>query len=1142
MLMMRKKWLLTGLMLQVVVMTTAQRNYSSNSVLSAGAWYKISIKNTGVYRIDIPFLSSLGINTSNLASSSVRIYGNGGQMLSESNSGNWTDDLQENAIMVMDGGDGIVNGNDYILFYANGPDQWVQDSINQRFSHEKNLYSDKAFYFISIGGNGKRIQQSTNTFSPNSSVNSFSGRYFHELDTVNFLTSGKEWYGEEFSNTPGRSLSRSFNVSIPNIINGSQLTMQSHCIARSTSSGSTFDIKINNNAVGQLSIAPTGTGQYDLFAREGIFNGNTVATQSDIAISYTFNSGTYNAQGWLNWFELFSRQQLSLNNIDQLTFRDWASVGNTIAEFVVSNATSSTQVWDVTDPLNPVNMQGSFVNNEFRFINDCSRLREYIAFNGTGFLTPVSVGRVSNQNLHNISPKDNIIVVYPSFLSQAQRLAAFHQQQNNLRTIVVTTEQVYNEFSSGSPDPTAIRDFVKMYYDKYHSDPANKLKYLLLFGDASYDYKDRLNNNTNLVPAYQNNSSLDVLNTYTSDDFFGFLDDNEDINSTATINYLDIGIGRIPAKNAEEAKNFVDKVEDYFKPENFGAWRNNLTFIADDEDQNLHLQDAEIITNTVSATAPVFDIQKIYLDAFKQESGSGGSQYPQANQAINNQVYNGTLIWNFTGHGGPRRLAEETVLDQDIVNNWNNAGRLPLFITATCDFAPYDNPILGSLGENILLRPKTGAIALMTTTRVVFAFSNRIMNNNYLQFALQPGADGKYKSLGEAVMDAKNYTYQTSGDITNNRKFTLLGDPALTIAFPVLKAKVTAVNGKPATQTDTLSATEKITIEGEITDVQGNALTGFTGNVYPSVFDKPQTVTTLANDPGSQQTKFITQTNLLFKGKASVVNGKFSFSFKVPKDINYQYGNGKLSLYAEDGSRDGNDFFTGFIIGGTADNAGNDNQGPEIKAFLNDDKFVNGGITNANPVLLLKLADSSGINTVGTGIGHDIVATLDNDNNRFFILNDFFRGELDSYEKGEVRFQLPELEAGLHTLRIKAWDVLNNSSEIVLEFTVAKDEKLVLSHVLNYPNPFTTRTEFWFEHNKPGQNLTVRLQIFTLSGRVIKMIQKTINTPGNRSSELEWDGRDEYGDKVAKGVYLYKLSVTAPGRLKQEKIGKLVIF
>ncbi len=1125
------------------ILAMAQRTYRSSSVLASGNWFKISVKDPGVYKIDLAFLNSLGISTSNLASSSIRLYGNGGQMLSEANAGSWLDDLQENAILVVDGGDAVLNGSDYILFYAPGPENWLKDSVNQRFTHKKNLYSDRSFYYLSVGGNGKRILDAAPSGSPGVTVTSFSERYFHELDTVNFLASGREWYGEEFSDMPGRTTVRNFTVPVPGIQLNSPVTLISQSVARSVGAAGRFDVRFNNQLLGSVNINPVSGGQYDLFAQTatGVFQ--TSSSSSSNSVEFTFIPGSFNAQGWLNWFELFTRRQLSMTGIGQLLFRDWQTTGpGNVAEFIINDAPAATQVWDVTDPLNPQRLNGTQAGNQYRFTNDASRLREYAAFSNTGFLIPVPLGRISNQDLHNSSPVDYIIIAHPPFIGQAQRLAQLHEVQNNLRTKVVTTEQVFNEFGSGSPDPVAIRDYLKMYHDKYAADLANRLRYLLLFGDASYDYKDRISNNTNYVPAWENNFSLDPLSTYASDDFFGFLDDNEDINSGQIINYLDIGIGRVPAKNIDEAKNFVDKVESYFKSESLGPWRNNITFIADDEDGNLHLNDAEILTATAATASPWLNQQKFYLDAFQQESGAGGSRYPQANQAINNQVYNGTLIWNYNGHGGSRRLAEETILDQEIVNNWNNPNRLPLFITATCDFAPYDNPAINSIGENILLRPKTGGIALMTTTRVVFAFSNRVMNDNYLRLALQPDANGRYKSLGEAMREAKNFTYQTSADISNNRKFTLLGDPALTLGFPRHKVNITSVNGIPAAQADTISAAENVLIQGVVTDLQNNLLGNFNGAAYATVLDKPQTVTTLANDPGSQVTTFQSQTNILFKGKATVTNGLFSFSFKVPKDINYQFGNGRLSLYAENGSQDAAGLFSNFIVGGTSAGADDDNEGPEIKPYLNDERFVNGGITDENPVLIVKLADSSGINTVGTGIGHDIVATLDNDNRQYFILNDFYQGEQDSYRRGSVRFQLPTLEPGPHSLQIKAWDVLNNSNEAVLEFTVARNEELTISRVLNYPNPFSTRTRFWFEHNKPGQDLRVKLQIFTLTGRIIKMIEQTINTPGNRSIELEWDGRDEYGDKVARGTYLYRLTVIAPGGLKKEKIEKLVVF
>ncbi len=1123
-------------------LASGQRIYTPHSVLNTGNWYKLSISKPGVYKIDIPFLNSLGVNTSSLPSASIRLFGNGGYMLAEANAGPWTDDLVENAIQVVDGGDGVINGSDHILFYSNGPDEWIKDSVNLRFLHRKNVFSDKAFYFLTIGANGKRIPNAPLTVSPTITVTGFSERYFHELDTINFLAGSKEWYGEELSALPGRSLTRNFTVNFPNTIPNAPLLLQTNCVARSVGVTSRFDIRINNQPAGQLPVNSISGNQYDLFAQQGNGLATAIAAQNNADINYTYVPGSFNAQGWINWFELFTRRSISLNGIDQLLFRDWLSVNNSNAEFVVAGAGSSTQVWEITYPPEPSRMQGTLSGSEFRFVNNCSRLREYVAFNPVNLLVPAAVGKISNQDLHNATAADLLIISHPALLVQAQRLAILHQQQNSLRVTVITTEQVYNEFGSGSPDPTAIRDLVKMYYDKFGASPVNKPKYLLLFGDASFDYKDRITGNTNLVPAYQNNLALDPLSSYASDDFFGFLDDNEDINSGLVINLLDIGIGRVPAKNIDEAKNFVDKVAAYFSPQALGPWRNTLTFVADDEDNNLHLQDAEIITATSVAANPLFNQYKIYLDAYRQESGAGGSSYPQAIQASNNQVYNGTLIWNYNGHGGSRRLAEETILDQDMVNNWNNPNRLPLFITATCDFAPYDNPTVNSIGENILLRAKTGAIGLMTTTRVVFAFSNRIMNNNYLQFALQPDANGNYKTLGEAVMAAKNFTYQNSGDITNNRKFTLLGDPALKLAFPALRVRATKVNGIPIATADTLSAAEKIVMEGEVIDIAGNVVTNFNGNVYPVVFDKPQTINTLANDAGSQVSGFQSQTNALFKGKASVTNGQFSFSFKVPKDINYQFGNGKLSLYAENGTTDGNGIFSNFIIGGAGNGSGGDNEGPEIKPWLNDELFANGGITNQNPVLIVKLADSSGINTVGTGIGHDIIATLDNDNRQYYLLNDFYQSELNSYQQGTVRFQLPELEAGPHSLKIKAWDVLNNSNEVVLEFTVAKDEELQLSHVLNYPNPFTTHTSFWFEHNKPGQPLQVHLQIMTITGRTVKSFSRVITTEGNRSAEIEWDGKDDYGDKLGRGVYIYKLRVVSPDKKKKEVIEKLVIL
>ncbi len=1118
-----------------------QRLYKSNSILSSGTWYKIAIKETGVYKIDATFLNSLGISTSNISSTNIRIFGNGGSMLSEANQINRTDDLDEIALSVLDGGDGQFNGNDFLLFFASGSEKWINDSARHLFKHQKNIYSDSAYYFLTIGGIGKRINSNSSTLTPTVFINSFNARYFYELDSVNLLSSGKEWLGEEFANAPGKTLSRNFPIPFSDLQTNYPLTVISDFVSRSINNESRVDVKINNQEVSQLAISPTGASIYDLFAQQIQQTINVPVFQEPLILNFTYTPGSFNAQGWLNWFEVHARKNLTLTSSQQLLFRDWNSVGNAAGEFILSNYSSNSQVWEITNQSTPVKMQGNFLVNEFRFINDCSKLKEYVAFNISNVFIPVAVGKISNQNLHASQSVDYIIVSNKILLAQAERLANFHRQKNNLRVVVTTTEQIFNEFSSSNLDPVAIRDFVKMYYDKAGSVSANKPKYLLLFGDASFDYKNRINGNTNLAPAYESTNSFDPLSTYTSDDFFGFLDDNEDINSTTVTNLLDIGIGRVPAKNISEAKNFVDKVETYQSNESFGAWRNTINFIADDEDNNLHLQDAELIAGTVQSTNSLFNINKIYLDAFRQESGIAGSRFPLVNDAIRNQIFKGTLMFDFIGHGGASRLAEEVILDQEIINGWNNTFRLPLFITATCDFAPFDNPFINSIGENLLLRAKTGAIALMTTTRLVFSFSNRLMNNNYIQSALQSNSNGSYKSLGEAMMDAKNYTYQSSSDIVNNRKFTLLGDPALTLAFPKFKIKTTKLNGQSiSSQPDTLKAGEKISIDGEVIDNNGTIINGFNGTIYPTVYDKPKNINTLANDAASQVATFQLQSNILFKGKATVNNGKFRFEFKVPKDLNYQYGNGKISFYAEDGKKDGGDYFDGFIVGGSSSIVDSDKEGPIMKAWLNDEKFVNGSIVNQSAVLLLKLSDSSGINTSGSGIGHDINIKIDND--KYYVLNDFYEADLDNFRQGVVRFQLPEFKSGFHSIKIKSWDVFNNSSEITLDFQVVKDEELVISHVLNYPNPFTTHTQFWFEHNKPGVDLFVQIQIYTITGRKIKNINKTINTTGNRYGKLEWDGRDDFGNKIGRGVYIYQLKVRDSEGKSKSVVEKLVIL
>jgi len=1107
----------------------AQRVYAANSVLATGNWYKIAVTQEGIYKVDLAILNKLGINTSNITSSSIRLYGNGGGMLNENNGGVYVDDLAENAIEVQDGGDGVFNGSDYFLFYAPGPQRWLKDTVNHRFSHQKNLFTDTCYYFISIGGNGKRIVANSNNAPATKTVNSYDERFFYENDLINFLSSGKEWYGEEFSTVNGNSLNRTFTVDMTGLIQSMPVSLNTNLVCRSINTNSSFSVNVNGNQVQAVNIPSVTGSSLDIFANSSIQQGTFLSNQQTLSINIGFNPVAPGAQGWLNWFEVFSRKNLAMGNVNQLFFRDWASVGNgTIATFTINNTSSATEVWDVTAALSPQKMLVTFASSQTMFVNDASSLKEYVAFNNTGFLSPSPIGIIDNQNLHNSQVADYLIIVNPLFLNDAKRLALFHTQYYGYKVVVATTEQVFNEFAGGNPDPSALRDFVKMYYDKAGPDTTRRPKYLLLLGAASFDYKKRIANNTNLVPAYESTNSLDPLNSYTSDDFFALLDNNDDVNLTAPPGQLDIGVGRIPAITTSDSKTMVDKIIQYHSKSALGLWRNQTVFVADDKDNDLHVNDAESVSADAMLTNNLYNQDKIYLDAYPLVSSNGGGRYPDVNTAIVNQLYNGTLIFNYTGHGGYQRLADEAVYTQDELNKLNNPNKLPLFITATCDFAAYDDPAESSLGIATLNGGSSGAIALMTTTRLVFAYSNKVINDNYLKIALQPDASGKYLTLGDAVRRSKNYTYQTFNDVVNNRKFTLLGDPAMRLAFPQMRLQLNSINGQVPSGNDTLKALAKYTFGGKVTDISGNTVNSFNGTMDAIVFDKARQISTLGNDPASPVTTFSQQTDVLYKGKATVTNGSFNFTFIVPKDINYQVGKGRISLYADDSiAKDANGVNTSFLIGGSSNAIITDKTGPVIKPYLNDEQFVNGGLTNDNPLLLVELFDSSGINTVGTGIGHDIIAVLDGDEKNSVRLNDYYEAALNSYQSGQVRYQLSNLAEGPHILKIKAWDVFNNSGEAILDFTVAKARQLQISHVLNYPNPFTSKTTFWFEHNQPGQNLSVLINIFSVSGKLIRQIRKIVNTEGDRSNEIEWDGKDASNEKVGRGVYLYHIIVSS---------------
>jgi hypothetical protein len=1126
------------------------RVFASNSVLASGNWYKIAVNKTGIHRITADMLNQMGLNPSSVNPASLRLFGNGGGMLPALNSEFRHDDLEENAIFVSDGGTpGVFDGSDYILFYGQAPQQWKLNSANNRFEHHLHDYSDFTYYFltpeVNTGTSPKRIVAQPSSAAPITyTTTSFDDHQYHDVDRLNFIKSGRQWYGEQFD----VNLSQDFTFIFPNILLSEPVYIRSNVIAHSFQPSS-FRVNYNGQTLFQQPIPAVGSSYTSDYAAENTSFGTFNATGGAITINLTYTPSTSTSVGYLNYLELNARRNLIMSG-GQMSFRDRNSVGpGNVTQFQLTSS-APVQVWDVTDPTT-AKVQGFESAGKFRAETEI--LKQYIAWDGSLFHTPVFAGVVPNQNLHAMGPKDMVIVSHPSFLTEAFRLAEFHRSQHNLRVALVTPEQVYNEFSSGARDIIAIRDFMKMFYDRAGSS-ADLPRYLLLFGDGSYDNKGTSQANTNFIPTYQSLNSISLVGSYTSDDYYGFLDDNEGDWDDNVPDLLDIGIGRFPVKNLTEAATVVQKTIDYVLPGNFtgdlqcadgngsslGDWRNTLCFIADDEDSGLHLNQSNSLANYLSVNHPVYNLDKIFIDAYTQVSTPGGQRYPTVNEAINRRLERGALVVNYTGHGGETGWTGERILDNSMIQSWNNNRKLPLFITATCEFSRYDDPGRTSAGELVLINSQAGGVALMSTTRLVYAAQNGVLNTVMINNLFEP-INGQLPRLGDVYVMVKNNASVLGGGI-NPRNFSLLGDPAIRLAYPQYDVATTGLNGNAIiADADTLGALSKVTISGEIHS-NGQKLNQFNGIIYPTVYDKEEIVSTLSNDPSSPIINFTLRKNILYKGKASVQNGSFSFTFIVPKDIAYKVGRGRLSYYAHNGTVDAHGYYDSLMIGGSSSNAVNDTEGPTVRLYMNDEKFVFGGTTDENPKIYALLVDSNGINTVGNGIGHDITATLNDDPDQIFILNDYYEADLDSYQSGKVMYPLLKLPSGRHTLKFKVWDIYNNSTDAYTEFVVAESAQLALTHVLNYPNPFTTQTSFFFEHNQACSNLDVQVQIYTVSGKLIKTINQTVHPEGFRVDDVRWDGRDDYGDRIGRGVYVYRLKVRTPEGATAEKFEKLVLL
>ncbi len=1128
---------------------------TANNPLSAGNFYKIKVDKSGIFKITKQFLQDNGINPSSVNPKNFRIYGNGGIMLPEYNQDVKYSALQENAIQVVGENDGVWNDNDYALFYAQGPNGYNLyntangngykrvDTRNDRSENVKNIYEDYSYYYINFDkGPGKRVQPVDVNLPSTPLITRFDNYQFINNDQKNLMKVGRIWV-EDTPFTTDKTIT--FNTASP-IQSGDQIRYRAQVIAyKSQQNSITYNIN-NQNPFPVAIPAPNSSGTYEFFTTR--YNG-TISGLSGSQITFNLKpniSVNPNGTFYPDYFEVQYKDNLSFNGT-QMNFRDYSIVSgsNTTYGFSLSNASAAEQIWDVTDITNANRRVNKATGNTtFNFgytASDPNFNNEFVAFKADAAYSPQFVGRINNQNLSALQNVDYLIITVPEMMGQAQRLANYHQTKNNYNVQIVDTDKIYNEFGSGSRDLTAIRDFVTRL-----NTPSGTLKYVFILGDASYDYKNRISGNSNVVSSYESEISQDVIRSFITDDYIVMT--KPQTTQFIDFNLPDLPVGRLPAGNVTEAGNMIDKTLAYYnglpgQSTPFGEWKMKLDFIVDDDNDGPNSTPFHTVMNNTlvsvfeqsnSTNLKEYNIRKLYLDAFPAQSTAGGRRYPQVNQAISNDIGNSLYMFYF-GHGGINGWAQERVLTLSEVQNANNFStvysRFPFVSTITCEFTLWDDPDTSSAGEQFIKLKQGGPATMITSSRAIDVSYGVTFTNTFTQNMFKLTSDD-FDTLGYAHLNAK----KQEGASTEHLKVNFLGDPAMKLSRP---KRLLVIDNIDTPVPGLIRGLDFVKIKGHVNNPNGTVNTTFNGRVVINIFDKRLNKSTLNNSNGlTPILQYTEEGSAIVKASGTAVNGVFTVEFYVPKDINYAVGTGRILAYADNKA---SDVFNNQAVqvGDLNPNGINDNEPPKVKLYMNNTNFADGGITDQNPMLLACITDDTGINSTGSGIGHDITVYLDGQIINTVVLNDFYAsGEgngclspgLADYQKGNVTYPFRNLAIGQHQLTFKVWDINNNSTTSTLNFEVKDeaDQHLVINRPLNWPNPFTNKTYIQFEHNC-DDILDVNVQIYTITGKLVRTLsQPVVAEPflqGFRTPRqaIEWDGRDDFGATVAKGTYIFKI-------------------
>lgn len=1090
-------------------------SYAERSVLADGHWVKIRVSESGVCRMSFSELRSAGLEPSQ-----VRVFGYGGAQKEQDFSKRNIDDLPQVPVFV---------GEDYILFYVQGPISWTYNG--SRFAHTRNTYSDFGYYLLSDDAGALLPFPEAEAISgAPTDVTYYSYYQVQDKDSVNLIDrtgvsgGGRTFYGEQF----GAGQTRTFTFSTP-YANGDNSSVYIDMAANAATT-STVKAQLNNST--SKSIYISSIPDHYTFGVAGTISMNGASEEQNQRITMQFVNSNASALAWLNYIEITTPSELvmtgSYMGIRSLVNRNTTNP----VRFLLRNTTASTQIWDVTDLAAIQRMPTTMVDDQLAWVGtQADGVHEYIAVNtdGTKFVQAEVVGEVKNQNLHALSNIDYIIICPEGYEDVSEDLAKAHEAKQAITYAIVTDQQVYNEFSSGTPDATAYRWLMKMLYDRAKNGIGQQPRWLLLMGHGTFDNRKLLRNSgTSLLLTYQAKNSINEIKAYATDDYFAYLDDNE--GAIDTQGRMDIGVGRLPVESLDEARTTVDKLIQYIRNEQTGKWKNQLVYLADDGENGTHTETAEKSAELVRIKNPDFIVHKIFLDAYPQEVNASGESYPLAKNRVLNLLKNGVLFFDYSGHGGYNAITNESILNlKDIAGMTNKNQAFWLF--ATCNFAQCDAG-KRSAAETAVLNPKGGAIGILAATRTVYAPQNTNLNRSVCDTLFGHSDVFHYDmTLGEAISIGKNLL----GSDENKLAYVLLGDPCMRLNYP------TDYHVETLTEVDTLNALSVQHVEGRIIDEDLNTVSDFNGKVDITIYDKMQSIPTRDNDNAGGEPRVVAYNdypNTIFSGATDVKDGLFNYTFMVPKDIRYNFGNGRIVYYAVTAdsleTAEAVGHFEQFIVGGTGSIVTIDTVGPDMEIYLNSPAFRNGDKTYATPRFFANLYDENGINTAGAGIGHDLMLIIDDDPKMIYSLNEYFTAANNSYQAGQVSYLMEELANGPHSLSFRAWDLLNNSTTKSLNFIVEAGLDPSIYNVTTYPNPVQQSgvVHLVVNYDQPDELIETEIYLYNTAGQMVYSHKQ--DNPDAVSINLPTLGLNT-------GVYIYSVKIKSASSKYSTTSGKIIV-